>query len=326
MAWYDVPAGQKDSTATDWYEQRVLDFVRQTMPDKQVGRATFGFSDVKSAAGGHTGNFRVFSDALKIDGVRISCSATLAQQIADLLGCCLLTPRLADLAFAQRAIDVKPHPIPISSTTGAMVKESQLLDSAIGGRAGLAQSVGKHWVLTNTLIGKKASGGQAACNFGWQFAGDSFGGQRWGSAVTPGLRCIQDMGWAHDIHHADYSQTCVLVSRDCTVDGQPRDLRDVLQDPQLSALVSHEGPLRIVRQPGVSELEPIRGARKQPDGGLVAMNGDDKVDRWLVEAKRVALPHSATIVGIAIGLSFGGIVGGILGLAVGAAIDTIRRT
>jgi len=38
--------------------------------------------------------------------------------------------------------------------------------------------------------------------------------------------------------HTDYSQNCVLVSRDCSVDGAPPDL-------------SHKGPMHVLRQPGV---------------------------------------------------------------------------
>lgn len=318
MNWYDVPAGKKDSTNQDWYEQTVLDAVR-------AGRATFEFASVVSSAGGHTGNFRVFSDALKIDGVRISCSATLQQQIADLLGCVLLTPRLADLTFKARQIDIKPYPMPISSSTGAMVATSSKIDKAVGSRSGLVQTVGKHWVLTNTLVNKKAGGGQAACNYGWQFSGDSFQGQKWGSTVTPPLRCIQDMGWAHDVHHADYSQTCVLASRDCMVDGQPRDLFDVLRDPQLAPLVSHEGALTIVRQPGVPQLEPLQPrTRRAQDGGLVAMNGDDAGNPWVL-AKRRILPHSATIVGVAVGASVGGIFGAAVGGVVGVIVDYARK-
>ena len=316
MTWYDVPPGQKDSTNQDWYEQAVLDAVR-------TGRAQFEYATVTSQAGGHTGTFRVFADALKIDGVRISCSATLEQQVADVLGCCLLTPRLADLAFQQRQVDVKPYPMPIASTVGAMVKESATVDKAVGGRVGLVQTVGKHWVLTNTLVGKKAGSGQAACNYGWQFSGDLFGGQRWGSAVTPGLRCIQDMGWAHDVHHADYSQTCVLVSRQCTVDGRPADLSAVLADPQLSALVSHEGPLRILRQPGVPQLDQ-RTPQARDGGGLVAMNGDSD---WIGKtfSKENLLPKSGMIVGTAVGGLVGGWVGALVGGTVGAIVDEFRK-
>lgn len=47
------------------------------------------------------------------------------------------------------------------------------------------------------------------------------------------------------------SQCVWLVQRRCVLDGQPVDLAEVLQDPTLSALVSSEGPLKVLRQPGV---------------------------------------------------------------------------
>lgn len=49
------------------------------------------------------------------------------------------------------------------------------------------------------------------------------------------------------------SQICVLVSLDCTLDGQPAKLYDILQDPELAPLASHQGVLKCLRQPGVPE-------------------------------------------------------------------------
>ena len=49
------------------------------------------------------------------------------------------------------------------------------------------------------------------------------------------------------------SQVCVLVLKACLVDGQLASLADVLTSPDLAPLASHNGPLSILRQPGVPE-------------------------------------------------------------------------
>src|SRR5208282_630697 len=93
-------------------------------------------------------------------------------------------------------------------------------------------------------------------NYGWHFNGAKFDGQAFEPAVTPPYRVIQGQGYAHDRSHVDYSQTCVLVQRKCKVDGASMDIQQVLQSPELAKLASHEGVLRVLRQPGVTPLKP----------------------------------------------------------------------
>ena len=50
----------------------------------------------------------VMADALKLGGVRVGAGAGLAQQIADVLGAMLLTPKVLDLMYAARAVTVAP--------------------------------------------------------------------------------------------------------------------------------------------------------------------------------------------------------------------------
>lgn len=205
------------------------------------------WSAVTSTAAGHTATFQVSTDALKIEGVRINVSATLEQQVADMLGALLLTPKLADLAFLQSEVTILPSPQPISSSVAAMLAHSKCVDALVAGRSGLTRTVGKDWCIANALLSHPGK----ACNYGWLFNG-TFGGGKWGAAVTPPLRAVQDMGFFHDPTHIDYSQTCCLVRRDCVVDGTARDVAEVLQDPELAPLASHEGALRLLRQPGVA--------------------------------------------------------------------------
>jgi hypothetical protein len=233
------------------------------------GRGEATYADITIEEGGHTLVCHVFADAFKIDGVRINVSAELEQQIADLYSCYLLTPKLADLVFLQRATTLVPLPMPITSSTAAMISESQKIDAAASKASyseGILQTVGKHWCLSNKLWKKPGF----AVNYGWHFLEGSFGmkGER---AVTlasqngHNLLVIQGPWQAHNYRHSDYSQNCVLVSRSCLLDGNEVDLGEILQDPSLAPLVSTEGPLQGLRLPGVTELDPLSPPVKDED-------------------------------------------------------------
>lgn len=222
------------------------------------------YATVVSDHAGHHAEFQVFADALKIDGVRVNVSARTQQGLADMLGCMLLTPKLADLAWFQRTVTLPPMPRPITATTAAMLDQSAKIDAAIaklGNPRGLVGTVGKHWVVDNDLSPTKLIYGiNGAENYGWHFDGASYQGIA-GETVASGAkdpsgrayRLIQGRGWAHNMDEVDYSQVCVLVMLACKLDGQDADLRDVLRDPALAPLASHNGPMTRFRQPGVAE-------------------------------------------------------------------------
>ena len=226
------------------------------------GRYSASFSEVLSSHDGHDARLYVFSDALKVDGVRVNVTAEVQQQIADLIGCRLLTPKVADLIWAQREVTVQPHPRHITSETSAMVDHSRLIDEDLvkaGGGAGkLVCAVGKHWVIDDELL---LHPGRAE-NYGWHFGGPSFQGIH-GEVTATGLkddhgdlvRMIQGRGWAHDMHEADYSQVCVLWSSLCLVDGRRALVDDVLRNPALAPLASHSGAMKVLRQPGATQLQ-----------------------------------------------------------------------
>lgn len=231
-------------------DQAILDAVRN-------GVASISWATITSSIPGYDASFSVMADALMVEGVRVGVSASLEQQIADLLGCLLLTPKLADLLWLQRTTTLAPIPLGASSamaTTAMMVKESDAIDDALDAQPtpyGLISTVGKHWVLDNDLLAHPGR----AINYGWHFLG-TIPGVPAESAVTPGVQVIQGKGWAHDAQHSDYSQTCILVRRPCQVNGVEEDLADVLQNASTASLASHQGVLRLLRQPGVSELSP----------------------------------------------------------------------
>ncbi len=222
-----------------------------------AGRSTFDFAEITSTHEGRTARFQVFQDALKIDGIRVNVSAETAQKIADVLGCSLLTPKLADLIWLQKSIRLSPHPRAISSDTSAMIDHSTKIDVDLlnlGNPRGIICTVGKHWVIDNDL----ANHTDRAENYGWHFDGTLAGIPAEHAVSLDGgghpINLIQGRGTRHDMHHVDYSQVCVLVSKQCSVDGVSMEISDLLKNPDLAPLASHQGVMNVLRQPGVPEV------------------------------------------------------------------------
>lgn len=233
------------------------------------GRAKYNFVKIKSEHNGHVAEFLVFEDALKVDGVRVNVSAVTQQQIADLLCCVLPTAKLYDLMWHLAENKADPHPQPITSTTAAMIDHSKKIDLEVGNAPGLKSTVGKIWIIDNSLASKPGK----ACNYGWHFnTGTSFKGIA-GNVNASLIKnpktgqywyMIQSRGWHHSAAHVDYSQVCVLVSKQCWVDGQEMDIMDVFSNPELAPLCVHDGVLKVTRQPNVPELSPIFELPVQP--------------------------------------------------------------
>jgi hypothetical protein len=228
---------------------------------------------VTSEANGHAATFYVLADALKINGIRISTSATVLQQIADKLGASLMTPRLLDLAFQQAQVQIPPCPLwPNDDSTSSMDAESAKMDQYARGALRIAP-IGKNWVLSNVLVNAKKD---HAALYGWpiapQFAHMFQGaGLKTFPGTLPGIANIQPLATVHDRFYTDYAMLTSLVKRACIVDGQPADFHDVLTNPTLAPLASHEGPLRILRQPGAPEapeagpVDSISGIKPSSD-------------------------------------------------------------
>ena len=94
-------------------------------------------------------------------------------------------------------------------------------------------------MLSNRLAGTK----DKSANYGWY--------DKAATHAEGGRKLWQPVGLAHNLDHVDYSQVVRLVQRRCIVDGAERKLDDVMVDPALSGLVSSEGPLKVVRMPGL---------------------------------------------------------------------------
>ena len=205
--------------------------------------------------------FQIMEDALKIDGIRVNVSATLQQKLADIFDASLMTAQVADLAYISASRKLLPAPMPISTSVASMVKHSHAIDAQLksfSNLEGLIADPGKHWILDKKLETNSAR----ACNYGWHFTGPTYKGiagfpvaSKLNTFESKSIKVIQPNAIAHDAKHSDYSQICQLVSQTCWVDGIEKRFSELLIDPVLSSLVSHQGPLKFVRQPGVPEIK-----------------------------------------------------------------------
>lgn len=234
---------------------------------------------VVAKGGGREVGFVVTDDYFAIgeleDYIRVPMSPLTAQAIGDRLGFMLPTPRMVDLAWI--AAPNKAEPITIgdlglglSAGTKAQMAISTYaahnaaIDAQLRPKLGPGLVAGhkKDVVISNRLNSgmvqikecpdceaKLVDSSKQVCIYGWQrkaaFATESK------LPALPGMHVIQGVSIVHDANYADYSHGVRMVSPLATVDGQPAKLTDVLADPVLSKLLSHEGPLTVLRQPHV---------------------------------------------------------------------------
>lgn len=233
------------------------------------GRASWQWSTFTHSDKGRTVTLQALTDCVQLEGCRVDLSATGLQRAADWIGGLLLTPQIADLVYAAAPLKVRPYTRTITASTAAMRAHSAQIDAALGSTLGTALTAdcGKDWVLVNALVNRPAGAelpaGVVAANYGWHCPPDQIEMVN-GRAVWRGVKLdptaspfastrwlIQSVGTRHARSHVDYSQTARIVSIDSAIDDASRDLRSVLQDSALAYLVSHEGPLATLRQPGV---------------------------------------------------------------------------
>lgn len=247
-------------------------------------RDNYEWAEVKSVHNGYTLYIQVFRDAMKFngipaltwdfkqivgddrlfDGIRLPASAEQLQQIADLLNCMLMTPKVIDMIWLQAKLKFDC----VVNINGKIVANShihhvhQKIEEQIqlqGGDDGtkLVSCVGKYWCLINDLVSAgKIHGLYKACNYGWCAKHASGGG------VTSGVQCWQRPGYRHSLKHWDPSQTIRLMHRSGRLvhpDGTEEriDLHLIAGNSALAPLLHHQGKLKYLRQKGVLQLDSI---------------------------------------------------------------------
>lgn len=240
------------------------------------GRASVDWAVLRSEHNGTNLLFSVMRDALKVDGIRYPATAIDMQRVADEFGAMLMTPKVVDLVWLKAGMAGTQFD-PVVNHQGIIVANmkpedvSRLVDEKLekagGDKGGVIASVGKYWVLTNKLLtgkfatmvdpktGKRLPNTQA-CNYGLHSSTAPY------AAVTKGLKLWQSVGSAHNNLHIDPSQVVRLMQRGAWLmrpgkEAVGIDMHTVATDPELAPLISHEGALKVLRQPGVPDPEQI---------------------------------------------------------------------
>jgi hypothetical protein len=169
------------------------------------------------------------------DFLLVPLSPGIAQRIADRVGCLLPTPRMVDAVWAAARVHLEPLPIPPSpemTTVPVFEAHGRMIAAqwrdVSAPRGSLVSGHKKDVVITGAV----ASLPNRVAIYGWhRLTGEP----------------IQPLYAGHTERWVDYSHGIRLVLREMTLDGTPRDLPEVLRDPELAALLSDEGVIAEAR-------------------------------------------------------------------------------
>jgi len=146
----------------------------------------------------------------------------------------LPTPKIVDAIYAQAGTHLEPRPLPAGDTmrtTAYYAQHNQLVylqRADVGSGPGdLIAGDKKDLVLTNRLWNFP----DRVAIYGWH---------------RPDGHPIQPLSTVHGWRYADYSHGVRLISDTAYVNGKPRPLLDLLQDPSTAAVLSGEGQIRNV--------------------------------------------------------------------------------
>jgi hypothetical protein len=170
------------------------------------------------------------------DYVRVPMGLPTAARIASKLGFMLPTATMVDAIYDQAEVRLSPSPMPPNNqmeSTDYFLRHTRTVDKqrhkVSKVQAALTAGQKKDLVLSNRLRSKP---GRVAI-YGWH---------------RQSGKPIQPLSTVHGAGYADYSHGVRLVSTTAFVNGVPRDLADILQDPRLARIVNSEGPIPQLKQ------------------------------------------------------------------------------
>jgi hypothetical protein len=161
------------------------------------------------------------------DFLRIPLSYDAATAIASEYGFALPTPKMVDAIYAQSALHLEPQPLPagrMMSSNSYYLDHQTMIQKQLWGQPQDALVAGhkKDLVLTNRLRRNP----HRVAIYGWH--------RRDGKPIQP-------LSTVHQASYADYSHGIRLVSTTVQINGTPRSIYDVLEDPELAPLLTDEG-------------------------------------------------------------------------------------
>lgn len=207
---------------------------------------------------GRSANLHVLCDYLAVgsddDFIRMPMTAAAAQRIANLTETMLPTPKLVDDIYKQAVARLPPSYIDGGPTEDEIADFLFHHDKLEKNRRRLGYSLGvltagdkKDIVLCERLLERP----NRVAIYGWHKSDDSV---------------IQPLSTTHSCRYADYSHGVRLIDQRVEIDGELHLLPEVLQDPELAALFSDEGPLDILAYPTTlpEYTGPSRKKKRKP--------------------------------------------------------------
>lgn len=158
-----------------------------------------------------------------------------ALAVASQMGFVLPTRKIVDAIYAQSAFHFSPEPMtpgPQMRSTEYYRAHNDKIDAQSRARGVLpgvlVSGHKKDLVISRGLIAHP----EKLAIYGWH---------------RPNGQPIQPLSTLHGACYADYSHGLRLVSETAVVDGEPRSMYDILDDPDLAGIVSDEGPILNLR-------------------------------------------------------------------------------
>ncbi|MBL7180682.1 MAG: hypothetical protein ISS65_10815 [Desulfobacterales bacterium] len=163
------------------------------------------------------------------DFLRIPLTYPSAVAVAEAFECVLPTPKMVDAIYEQSTCHLEPDPLP----PGPMMRSSEyflkhremIRNQRQQAGCALGELVSGHKkdvVITNRLNRKP---GRIAI-YGWH---------------TKNGEPIQPLSIFHGKNYADYSHGLRLIYKTVWINGKPRSLLEVLQDPRVAPVLTDEG-------------------------------------------------------------------------------------
>lgn len=169
------------------------------------------------------------------DFLRVPMTPMTAQFIADRLGFFLSNPKITNDVYKSAKVKLEPQPLTEEREAFAtFVRHHNLIEAQRQGRPGLIAGIKKDVVSTTKLYEPERPDRVAL--YGWH--------KRDGSPIQP-------LYTGHINHYVDYSHGFRLIWRKIKVGDRWMDFKEVLADPKLRPILTHEEDERYFEYPRI---------------------------------------------------------------------------
>jgi len=238
--------------------------------EAKAGRINFNLHALTVEAHGHVLTLRVSERELLFEelGMGFAVTARTKQHICDEFGWFFGTPRIHDYIWMYAEKKLSIHNIPAGPTTrstGSMKSHAAKVDLEIGDFDGLVSPIGKHHVLSRGLWTKK----DRTAIYGWHHQTSPLARS---IGTLPSIRVVQGLNRqtkepysGHVLDFDNYPTEMLRVIDDnCDLDGEQMKLSEIICNPDIACLISHQGAMSGARHPGVEDTGQLWSVPSKP--------------------------------------------------------------